>query len=62
MTGIAADVAGKINADIPKLLADPEVKARFNTFAFKTITRSPGHPPRSAATPISRARARRTSS
>ena len=39
--GLAADVAAKINADVLKVLADPEVKARYNTFAFETITWSP---------------------
>jgi tripartite-type tricarboxylate transporter receptor subunit TctC len=46
--GIAADVAGKINADVLKVLADPEVKARFNTFAFETITWSPAEIRRNA--------------
>jgi tripartite-type tricarboxylate transporter receptor subunit TctC len=36
--GIANDVSAKINADVLKVLADPEVKARYNTFAFETIT------------------------
>ena len=39
--GIANDVKAKINADVLKVLADPEVKARYNTFAFETITWSP---------------------
>lgn len=39
--GIANDVKAKINADVLKVLADPEVKTRFNTFAFETITWSP---------------------
>ena len=39
--GIANDLKVKINADVLKVLADPEVKARFNTFAFETITWSP---------------------
>lgn len=39
--GIAKDVQEKINADVQKVLADPEVKARFNTFAFETISWSP---------------------
>ncbi len=39
--GIANEVKAKINADVLKVLADPEVKARFNTFAFETITWSP---------------------
>jgi tripartite-type tricarboxylate transporter receptor subunit TctC len=36
--GIAKDVQEKIHADVLKVLADPEVKARYNTFAFETIT------------------------
>ena len=36
--GIARDVQEKIHADVLKVLADPEVKARYNTFAFETIT------------------------
>jgi tripartite-type tricarboxylate transporter receptor subunit TctC len=39
--GIAKDIQTKINADVQKVLTDPEVKARFNTFAFETITWSP---------------------
>ena len=39
--GIANDVKAKINADVLKVLADPEVKARYNTFAFETINWSP---------------------
>jgi tripartite-type tricarboxylate transporter receptor subunit TctC len=39
--GIAKDIQTKINADVQKILADPEVKARFSTFAFETITWSP---------------------
>jgi len=39
--GVPADIKDKINADVLKVLADPEVKARFNTFAFETITWSP---------------------
>jgi tripartite-type tricarboxylate transporter receptor subunit TctC len=39
--GLANDVKAKINADVLKVLADPEVKARYNTFAFETITWSP---------------------
>jgi tripartite-type tricarboxylate transporter receptor subunit TctC len=29
------------NADVLKVLADPEVKARFNTFAFEPLSWSP---------------------
>lgn len=39
--GLPADIAAKINADVQKVLADPEVKARFNTFAFETLNWSP---------------------
>jgi len=39
--GLPAEVAAKINADVQKVLADPEVKARFNTFAFETLNWSP---------------------
>lgn len=39
--GMASDVKARINADVLKVLADPEVKARYNTFAFETITWSP---------------------
>jgi tripartite-type tricarboxylate transporter receptor subunit TctC len=39
--GIATDVKAKIHADVLKVLADPEVKARFYTFAFESITWTP---------------------
>lgn len=39
--GIPAGVAAKINADVLKVLADPEVKDRFNTFAFEGLNWSP---------------------
>jgi tripartite-type tricarboxylate transporter receptor subunit TctC len=39
--GIANDIKAKINSDVLKVLADPDVKARFNTFAFETINWSP---------------------
>ncbi len=39
--GIANDVKAKIHADVLKVLADPEVKARFNTFAFETLNWTP---------------------
>ncbi len=38
---IAGDVKAKIHADVLKVLADAEVKAKFDTFAFETITWSP---------------------
>ncbi len=39
--GIPAEVAARINADVQKVLADPEVKARYNTFAFEALNWSP---------------------
>jgi tripartite-type tricarboxylate transporter receptor subunit TctC len=39
--GIPAPVRDKINADMAKVLADAEVKARFDTFAFEPIAWSP---------------------
>lgn len=39
--GITADVKAKIHADVLKVLADPDVKAKFDTFAFETITWTP---------------------
>jgi tripartite-type tricarboxylate transporter receptor subunit TctC len=39
--GLPSDVSAKINADVLKVLADPEVKTRFNTFAFESLTWSP---------------------
>ena len=39
--GMANDLKAKIHADVLKVLADPEVKAKFDTFAFETLTWSP---------------------
>ncbi len=39
--GMASDLKTKINADVLKAVSDPEVKARYNTFAFETINWSP---------------------
>ena len=39
--GIPTDVSSRINADVQKVLADPEVKARYNTFAFEALNWSP---------------------
>jgi tripartite-type tricarboxylate transporter receptor subunit TctC len=36
--GIPAAVRDKINADVQKALAEPDVRARFDTFAFETLT------------------------
>lgn len=39
--GLSAEVSAKINADVQKVLADPEVRTRFNTFAFETLNWTP---------------------
>jgi tripartite-type tricarboxylate transporter receptor subunit TctC len=39
--GLPNDVKTKIHADVLKVLADPDVKARYNTFAFEAITWKP---------------------
>ncbi len=39
--GLPADVSTRINHDVQKVLNDPEIKARFNTFAFETLNWSP---------------------
>jgi len=39
--GIAPDLKAKINADVIKVLSDPEVKTRFDTFAFEGLTWTP---------------------
>jgi len=39
--GLAADIKAKIHADVLKVLADPEVKAKFDTFAFETLSWTP---------------------
>ncbi len=39
--GLPADVSARINADVQKVLADPEIKARYNTFAFEALNWSP---------------------
>ena len=39
--GLAPELAAKINADVQKVLADPEVKSRYNTFAFEALNWSP---------------------
>jgi len=46
--GTPAAVANKINADVQKVLADPEIKARFDTFAFEIINWSPAEIRRNA--------------
>ena len=47
--GLPADVRAKINADVQKALAEPDIKTRFDTFAFETLTWSPEEIERQAA-------------
>jgi tripartite-type tricarboxylate transporter receptor subunit TctC len=39
--GVPAAVKTKINADMAKVIADPEIRARFDTFAFEPLAWSP---------------------
>lgn len=39
--GLPSEISARINADVQKVLADPEVKARYNTFAFEALNWSP---------------------
>jgi tripartite-type tricarboxylate transporter receptor subunit TctC len=39
--GLPNDVKAKINGDVQKVVADAEVKARYNTFAFEALNWSP---------------------
>ena len=39
--GVAPELKSKINADVIKVLADPEIKARFDTFAFEGLNWTP---------------------
>jgi tripartite-type tricarboxylate transporter receptor subunit TctC len=39
--GLAADLKTKIHADVLKVLAHPEVKAKYDVFAYETITWTP---------------------
>ena len=47
--GLPAALRDKINADVQKALAEPDVKARFDTFAFENIGWSPEEIERQAA-------------
>jgi tripartite-type tricarboxylate transporter receptor subunit TctC len=47
--GLPADVRAKINADVQKALAEPDIKSRFDTFAFETLNWSPEEIERQAA-------------
>ena len=39
--GLPAEVRTKIDADVQKALAEPDIKARFDTFAFETLDWTP---------------------
>ena len=39
--GIAGPIKSKIHADVLKVLADPDIKAKFDAFAFEIITWTP---------------------
>jgi tripartite-type tricarboxylate transporter receptor subunit TctC len=39
--GVPPAVQAKINADVAKAIADPEIRARFDTFAFEPLAWSP---------------------
>lgn len=47
--GLPAPVRTKINADVQKALAEADIKARFDTFAFETLSWSPDEIERQAA-------------
>jgi tripartite-type tricarboxylate transporter receptor subunit TctC len=47
--GLPAPVRAKINADVQKALAEADIKARFDTFAFETLSWSPDEIERQAA-------------
>jgi tripartite-type tricarboxylate transporter receptor subunit TctC len=46
--GLPAAVRDKINADVQKALAEPDLKARFDTFAFENIAWTPAEIERQA--------------
>jgi len=39
--GLPADIAARINASVAKAVADPDIQARYKTFAFETLNWSP---------------------
>ena len=47
--GLPAAVRDKVNADVQKALAEADVKARFDTFAFENIAWSPAEIEKQAA-------------
>ena len=48
--GLPAALATKINADVAKAIAEPDVRARFDTFAFEPLNWSPAEIRRNADT------------
>ncbi|KQM78733.1 TctC [Xylophilus sp. Leaf220] len=48
--GLPPAVAAKINADVATAIADPEIRARFDTFAFEPLAWSPDEIRRQAET------------
>jgi tripartite-type tricarboxylate transporter receptor subunit TctC len=46
---VPAAVRARINADVQQALAEPDIKARFDTFAFENIGWSPEEIERQAA-------------
>nr|WP_203561450.1 tripartite tricarboxylate transporter substrate binding protein [Ideonella livida] len=47
--GLPAAVRDKIHADVAKAVAEPDIQARFNTFAFETLPWSPAEIEKQAA-------------
>lgn len=47
--GVPAAVRERINADVAKALAEPDIRSRFDTFAFETLNWSPAEIERQAA-------------
>ena len=39
--GVSPAIKAKINADVAKVIADPDIRARFDTFAFEPLAWSP---------------------
>jgi tripartite-type tricarboxylate transporter receptor subunit TctC len=48
--GVPAAIRARINADVAKVIADPEIRARFDTFAFEPLAWSPEEIERNAET------------
>jgi tripartite-type tricarboxylate transporter receptor subunit TctC len=48
--GVPPAIRARINADVAKVIADPEIRARFDTFAFEPLAWSPEEIERNAET------------